>query len=728
MNSLKPKLILVANWSYDDEGVRFYLAGTSYKYEGLAPDLVSKIVEKCNGLNTEQEIVNSLEDDGWNRSDLEKLIDSLKSNQIVMDSSYVIPYFRNFISNPPPFGLSLSEEEIVQLILKDKDKTKNDGQVISLKSNDTTVKKLTSKRESVREFSGESITKDNLSDILWSLYGKTGNKKSFGEESVQKRTVPSAGMLYPLKFHLALFEELEGLNKGIYQITFQKSEVNLSLINPKVDDIFPCFVDPLPLNNAQGVVIISADISRTAEKYGNRSIKFCYIEAGHSVENMLLQAVESGVDTCEIGGFFEEDVSETLGLAKENEPITTVVFGKKNQGKDEDKSEVVLEWGNQDLRSLGISTNMLFGRFTSGDSSWCSGKDQSPKVAFDKLISELVEWHSFNFPSEVISKPGELDLPYLNPKKVLNRGARDHSELEVSEFKEDQEYGWIKGTNLEDNSSMFVLSDLVLFPYSPDYSKYFNANSSGCAAHKNKDAAIGHALFELVERDAFMIWWLNKLDCPTIERETLPRDISSRVEVLESLGYEILFKNLTLDIAPVIMVAARKRESVFLCSLSSHTNLKKCLDRLLGELEVSVMMYEKYGGETPEVKLTEVRHPKDHGNLYKVPKFVEKTKFVFSSKKTVSLQDIRNTNNSIRNVLNKKGHKVVIIDVSKYQPRIRNTKKRSVIRTIVPGLVPITFGYEMEPLGMKRVKSVPEKLGLEGLMVDKYNMIPHPLD
>lgn len=52
-----------------------------------------------------------------------------------------------------------------------------------------------------------------------------------------------------------------------------------------------------------------------------------------------------------------------------------------------------------------------------------------------------------------------------------------------------------------------------------------------------------------------------------------------------------------------------------------------------------------------------------------------------------------------------------------------------VVRAIIPGFVPITFGYGQEPLGMRRLYEIPVKLGLRNIEITEEeiinNYLPH---
>ena len=78
-----------------------------------------------------------------------------------------------------------------------------------IKENDFTNCLLS--RKSVRDFTGEEISIENLSDILYLSYSINKDNNMYFES----RMVPSAGARYPLEIYIAVFK-CDKLESGIY--------------------------------------------------------------------------------------------------------------------------------------------------------------------------------------------------------------------------------------------------------------------------------------------------------------------------------------------------------------------------------------------------------------------------------------------------------------------------------------------------------------------------------
>jgi len=75
------------------------------------------------------------------------------------------------------------------------------------KSN-VSVEEALSKRRSIRTYSGEYLTIEEVSQLLWAAQGITSPRGG--------RTAPSAGALYPLELYLVV-GNVECFDKGVYK-------------------------------------------------------------------------------------------------------------------------------------------------------------------------------------------------------------------------------------------------------------------------------------------------------------------------------------------------------------------------------------------------------------------------------------------------------------------------------------------------------------------------------
>jgi hypothetical protein len=70
---------------------------------------------------------------------------------------------------------------------------------------------------------------------------------------------------------------------------------------------------------------------------------------------------------------------------------------------------------------------------------------------------------------------------------------------------------------------------------------------------------------------------------------------------------------------------------------------------------------------------------------------------------------------------------VLVADLRKGDALLEQTPFQ-VVKVAVPGLVPLTFGWGLQPLGLPRVRSAPKACGLRRteLALPRLNRFPHP--
>jgi SagB-type dehydrogenase family enzyme len=174
-------------------------------------------------------------------------------------------------------------------------------------------------RRSVRDFTQQSLSLDDISQLLWSGQGIT---QGF------KRAAPSAGATYPMTLYLVVGEGgVEGLSPGIYayvpdshSLTFlKKGDYRREIASACVNQMF---IAQAPLS-----IVIAADYERTTQRYGERGIRYVHMEAGHVGENMYLQAVARGLGTVVVGAFQDDDLHAILNLPEKEAPLYVMPVG-----------------------------------------------------------------------------------------------------------------------------------------------------------------------------------------------------------------------------------------------------------------------------------------------------------------------------------------------------------------------------------------------------------------
>jgi SagB-type dehydrogenase family enzyme len=171
------------------------------------------------------------------------------------------------------------------------------------------------KRRSVRNFKDSSLTKQELTRLLWATQGIT--KKDMGFEF---RACPSAGALYPVETYLVL-NDVERIEAGIYHYNIPDHSIELLQKGDFRQQIAQAALDQDMAYAANAVFVWTALFGRAKWKYEQRAYRYVYLDAGHIAQNLALAAVALSLGTCQIAALYDEEVNALLDIDGEEESV-----------------------------------------------------------------------------------------------------------------------------------------------------------------------------------------------------------------------------------------------------------------------------------------------------------------------------------------------------------------------------------------------------------------------
>ncbi|MHC1566875.1 MAG: SagB/ThcOx family dehydrogenase [Candidatus Syntropharchaeia archaeon] len=174
------------------------------------------------------------------------------------------------------------------------------------------LEKAIETRKSRRSFIDRPLKPVQLSKILWAA-----------------KSTPSAGATYPLEIYV-LVGRVEGIDTGFYRYTGREIEL-VSDKDLRIPLARAC-LEQMFIADAPVSVVICAEFERTTGRYGNRGVRYVYIEVGHSGQNVYLQAEVLGLGTVAIGAFHDNEVSRVLDLPESHKPIYIMPVGFYRRG------------------------------------------------------------------------------------------------------------------------------------------------------------------------------------------------------------------------------------------------------------------------------------------------------------------------------------------------------------------------------------------------------------
>ncbi|MFJ4922820.1 YcaO-like family protein [Streptomyces sp. NPDC088725] len=327
----------------------------------------------------------------------------------------------------------------------------------------------------------------------------------------------------------------------------------------------------------------------------------------------------------------------------------------------------------------------------------------------------------------------------VDPRTLPLGSAKEYAEQpRLGPFDPDAEIDWVRGHSLTTGRTRYVPACAVYLPYRfpRGHTPWFDPISTGLAAGSTYHHAVFGGLMEIVERDSTLVFWENRLTLPSLDLARLQDGPARRIiDRVTAEGAAVTCKDLTTDLG-IPAVAVRFTEGTADRPVVVHA-ARADLDphaALLGALEEARLCRTGAGIWLEEEKvpgpddvlsaLSEFclyycapdrqRHLAfwDEGPLRSVPR----------ARPSAGLR--ADVEEAVRR-LAAQGYETLTVDITPVDVAECGV---SVVRTVVPGLCPLTLRSDFHRRGGPRVFEAPVAMGLRasGLAEDELNPLPLP--
>jgi bacteriocin biosynthesis cyclodehydratase domain-containing protein len=257
---------------------------------------------------------------------------------------------------------------------------------------------------------------------------------------------------------------------------------------------------------------------------------------------------------------------------------------------------------------------------------------------------------------------------------------------------------WSPAWSLRDRCFRFLPTGLMYFFY-----RDFHTDSNGCAAGNTREEAIVQGFLELVERDAYAIWWYNRLRRAEVDLsefdDSYIRDMKAQ---FADAGRRVWVLDVTSDLGVPTYVAIMHwmkngQENIEFGS-GAHFDRRIALLRALTELSqfLSIGMMGGGRGEKPSLdgvtplRLENYPFLLPAGHQVAIPELGV----------TIPLDSVREQVEACVEIARRAGHDFIVLDQTRPDVEV------PVVRVIVPGL-----RHFYRRFGPGRLYDVPVKLG-----------------
>jgi SagB-type dehydrogenase family enzyme len=166
------------------------------------------------------------------------------------------------------------------------------------------------RRRSLRRYSQQALTLDELSYLLWLTQGV----KKVSSRPATLRTVPSAGARHAFETYL-LVNNVEGLTPGLYRFAAsQHALLPLEAAGDIRKTITAACWDQKQISNSAVTFLWVAVTERMTWRYVERGYRYLHLDAGHVCQNLYLAAEALDCGVCAIAAFDDEALNQALDL------------------------------------------------------------------------------------------------------------------------------------------------------------------------------------------------------------------------------------------------------------------------------------------------------------------------------------------------------------------------------------------------------------------------------
>ena len=379
-----------------------------------------------------------------------------------------------------------------------------------------------------------------------------------------------------------------------------------------------------------------------------------------------------------------------------------------------------------------------------------SGKGMTIAEAQMSALGEALERYSgacWSIEEIIFRRRSELDGKSLDPHELVLFAPSQYAELRYSAYSDDSVFGWVGARSLISDQLIFVpaLSVFMNYEVQSPAEFIFPITSNGLAAGPTLAEAVLRAAFEVLERDATMIAWLNQLPCTRVDPLSHPDpDVQEICKAYQRRGVHFELYLLPTDHPVKVFVAVAYQESgegpATVVGLGADIEPRPAASRaLLEAAQVRPALRQRLRLPKMRRRMEElVDDPRrvatleDHDLLYASAKTVRNFNFL-RTKPVVSISWEQETTVSPLVKLRRLADhfRTMNTDFLYFDLTSQDLLEFGVhaARVIIPGFQPIDFGWKERRLGGERLYQLPQRLGLRSHRgtLEELNPDPHPI-
>ncbi|MEX2803664.1 YcaO-like family protein [Streptococcus sp. H31] len=562
------------------------------------------------------------------------------------------------------------------------------------------------------------------------------------------------------------------LNKNVTMLRVHTT-INNAFIGPiytqSSNSIFD-FIEKATANSPESELVLLQDLDLTQEKYPELFLNMIGLSIQHIIQHYritlgsnLFILKKDSLDLVEkrlIDWDYGRKVGDEATIFKsKNLKLSESIHRIKEIDTEFIENELIdIDFGIVKHRYMDLNSTFspLIGaenRLNNSSDNNAYGRASDFEASKISAILECVErnFNSFNKQNResIFDSYKNLKGKAINPYRFTLHSESEYSNkmFKYSKYSEEEKYLWYWAWSTKKKTYVLVPKQLIHYHDTDEEERskrFVYDTSNGAAVGSSVEEALLYGIFELLERDSFLVSFYTKEKLVEVDI-----NISNLSEVqmmrlyLESKGYKLYFFDITKEtrIPAVWCLLVNSDDEGMVKTYSAagcNFNPEKAVLSAFYEVISSVPIYESLYNDSEFLDRREFLHKdiknvtefEDHVLYYSDPRSFQNYDYLFTSLKSSSMIDLypewyvekkyhnEDLNDDIRellSVLHDKFDDVIFADLT--------TNKMSslglcCVKVLIPGVQVVTFGQQNARINWER---------LNNYAIDfKFNTLPHP--
>ncbi|MFH9659635.1 TOMM precursor leader peptide-binding protein [Streptomyces sp. NPDC017248] len=314
---------------------------------------------------------------------------------------------------------------------------------------------------------------------------------------------------------------------------------------------------------------------------------------------------------------------------------------------------------------------------------------------------------------------------------------------------------WVYGWSLTERRALAVPEHVAYWDVpGPDRPRVVYESSNGCGLGNSPQEAALYGLFEVAERDAFLMAWYARTPLP---RVTVPADdpeVTALADRAALLRYRLTLLDATNDLGVPVVISLCRYEGThpgapraFLAAGAHHdprVAIRSAVAEVVTNVQEAARRSASGGPRDPERLRPMLDRPElvldldDHVGLNTLPEAQPRLDFLSAGPAEVPWHErwpgapepVTDLTRLLdRTVARLAAEGLEVVAVTQDEPGVRDRLGLHCAKVIVPGTLPMTFGHvNRRTAGLDRLLEVPHRLGRAGRPPrrDELPLHPHP--